>query len=337
MPKPPSLKSRKRGNAPAGVRPRTWTSMKLKNAIAIAALLLAGCTSGTEKAPDSPVLATVNGETITVAMFQDKVQLSNFGFSNLSASDSTDSDARIYMLSQMIEEEMYLQEAKKLGISASDSEVEAALKKARADYPEGVFESTLKQSGLDMDRFRDGLARRLTVDKLIAAQVYSGIKIDRARARAWFVRNREEFSSPAKVHARQIVVDNKADAEAILKEIKAGGDFAAIAKVRSFSPDGASGGDLGYFSKGEMPPEFDKVVFRLKPGQVSGVVKTDYGYHVFKVEDARPAKKPSFEEAEDDVVKRLTAQEGEKAFAKWQEALKARTAIEVRFEALGKL
>lgn len=311
--------------------------MKLKKIIAISALLLAGCTSGGEKAPESPVLATVNEAAITAAMFEDKVHLSNLGFSNLSATESSEKDARLYLLSQMIEEEMYLQEAKRLGISPTGGEVEAAVKKSMADYPDGVFENTLRQAGLDMERFRDELTRRLTVEKLIDSQVYSNMKIDPARARAYFDSHRKEFHSPARVRARQIVVDNRADAEAILKEIRAGGDFAAIARARSFSPDSASGGDLGYFSRGEMPPEFDRVVFRLRPGQVSGVVKTDYGYHIFKVEDSRPAKDPAFAEAEADVKRRIAAEEGEGAFARWQEALRARTNIEVRFDALGKL
>ena len=112
------------------------------------------------------------------------------------------------------------------------------------------------------------------------------------------------------VHARHILVANEADAVAIIAQLKKNGDFAAIAKSRSSDPAAAEGGDLGWFKKGDMLPEFSEVAFALKPGEVSDKpVHTRYGWHVIKVEDRRVAAPPSFEQARDELRSQLI-QEG---------------------------
>ena len=112
------------------------------------------------------------------------------------------------------------------------------------------------------------------------------------------------------VHARHILVANEADATAIIAELKKGGDFAAIAKARSSDPGAAQGGDLGWFKKGDMLPEFSEAAFALKPGEVSDKpVHTSYGWHVIQVEERRTAPPPSFEQARDELRNQMI-QEG---------------------------
>jgi peptidyl-prolyl cis-trans isomerase C len=111
------------------------------------------------------------------------------------------------------------------------------------------------------------------------------------------------------VHARHILVGSEADAKAVIADLKKGGDFAAIAKARS--TDKASGdGDLGFFKKGDMVPEFATAAFALKPGQVTEApVKTQFGWHVIRLEERRRAPPPAFEEAYDG-LRTKTIQEG---------------------------
>lgn len=85
-----------------------------------------------------------------------------------------------------------------------------------------------------------------------------------------------------KVHCAHILVTNEKEATALLTELKGGADFAARAKELSQCPSGRQGGDLGSFGRGQMVPEFDKVAFELQPGELSGVVKTKFGYHILK-------------------------------------------------------
>jgi peptidyl-prolyl cis-trans isomerase C len=304
-------------------------------AAAFAALLLAACSPSKGKAPDSPVLAVVNGVPITAAQFKDKAELSNLGFSNLSGGEPRAGDAKVDLLGQMIEEVMYLQEAGRLNISASDAEVEERLRKVMADYPGGSFADTLKRDGIDMGRYKGDLKNRLTVEKLIRSQVYSKTGVDEKRVKEYYASHKDEFRTSLRVRARQIVLDNKADAEAVLKELKKGADFKRLAEKRSLSPDSDMGGDLGYFSKGDMPPEFEAVVFKMKPGETSRVVKSPYGYHIFRLEDVQKAKSPTFAEVEPEVRRRLLMQVGEEAFNSWREDLKGKTSIKVNFDVLG--
>ena len=103
------------------------------------------------------------------------------------------------------------------------------------------------------------------------------------------------------VHARHILVDNEDEAKAIVAQIKAGGDFATIAKEKSKDPGAAEGGDLGYFTKDQMVPEFAEVAFKMYPGQLSNPVKTQFGWHIIKVEDRRTKQPPEFDKVKSQI------------------------------------
>ena len=104
------------------------------------------------------------------------------------------------------------------------------------------------------------------------------------------VKNEEE------VHARHILVTTEDEAKAILAQLKGGADFATLAKEKSKDPGAAEGGDLGYFTKEQMVPEFAEVAFKLGKGQLSDPVKTQFGWHIIKVEDRRIKPTPTFEQ-----------------------------------------
>jgi peptidyl-prolyl cis-trans isomerase C len=97
------------------------------------------------------------------------------------------------------------------------------------------------------------------------------------------------------VHARHILVETEDEAKAIVEQLKGGADFAALAKEKSKDPGAADGGDLGYFTKDQMVPEFSEVAFKMYPGQLSNPVKTQFGWHVIKVEDKRMRPVPELE------------------------------------------
>jgi peptidyl-prolyl cis-trans isomerase C len=109
------------------------------------------------------------------------------------------------------------------------------------------------------------------------------------------------MSGQDEVHARHILVESEDEAKAIVDLLKAGGDFAALAKERSKDPGAAEGGDLGYFTKDQMVPEFAEVAFKMFPGQVSNPVKTQFGWHVIKLEDKRTKQPPEFGKVRDQI------------------------------------
>ncbi|TMJ76396.1 MAG: peptidylprolyl isomerase [Alphaproteobacteria bacterium] len=101
------------------------------------------------------------------------------------------------------------------------------------------------------------------------------------------------------VRARHILVDDENEAKSVLEQLKSGADFAALAKEKSKDPGAAEGGDLGYFTKDQMVPEFADVAFKMYPGQLSNPVKTQFGWHVIKVEDRRTKQPPEFDKVKD--------------------------------------
>jgi peptidyl-prolyl cis-trans isomerase C len=103
------------------------------------------------------------------------------------------------------------------------------------------------------------------------------------------------------VRARHILVESEDEAKAIVDQIKGGADFATLAKEKSKDPGAADGGDLGYFTKDQMVPQFSDVAFKMYPGQLSNPVKTQFGWHIIKVEDKRNKQPPEFEKVKDQI------------------------------------
>jgi peptidyl-prolyl cis-trans isomerase C len=111
----------------------------------------------------------------------------------------------------------------------------------------------------------------------------------------------KQMSAEKEVRARHILVETEDEAKAIGAELKKGGDFAELAKQKSKDPGGSEGGDLGYFTKDQMVPEFSDVAFKLEPGKISDPVKSQFGWHVIKVEDKRDRELPSFDKVKDQI------------------------------------
>jgi peptidyl-prolyl cis-trans isomerase C len=111
----------------------------------------------------------------------------------------------------------------------------------------------------------------------------------------------KSMAGQEEVRARHILVQGEDEAKAILEQLKKGADFATLAKEKSKDPGAAEGGDLGYFTKDQMVPEFADVAFKMYPGQLSNPVKTQFGWHVIKLEEKRTKQPPEFEKVKDQI------------------------------------
>jgi len=109
----------------------------------------------------------------------------------------------------------------------------------------------------------------------------------------------KQMAGEKEVHARHILVETQDEAKAVLAQLKKGGDFAALAKEKSKDPGAGNGGDLGYFTKDQMVPEFAEAAFKLEAGQLSDPVKTQFGWHIIKVEEKRDRPIPEFDKVRD--------------------------------------
>jgi peptidyl-prolyl cis-trans isomerase C len=166
----------------------------------------------------------------------------------------------------------------------------------------------------------------ILAQEYVIKEIEKKINVTDADVKAYFEKNKAEFSEPESVKASHILVkvpqdaDEKAwkDAEAKIKDIKkkldGGADFAKLAQEMSDDPGSkAKGGDLGFFSKGRMVPEFEAAAFALKPGEVSQPVKTPFGYHLIKVVEKKDAHEKSFDEVKDQVKQNLLNQKRREA------------------------
>jgi peptidyl-prolyl cis-trans isomerase C len=133
----------------------------------------------------------------------------------------------------------------------------------------------------------------------------------------------KQMGNEQEVRARHILVPTEDEAKAVLAEVKKGTDFAELARQKSKDPGAAAeGGDLGYFGKEQMVPEFAEVAFKLDKGQVSDPVKTQFGWHIIKVEDKRTKPVPEFDKVKDQIETYVTRKAQADYIHKLQETAK---------------
>ena len=152
----------------------------------------------------------------------------------------------------------------------------------------------------ELARIEDRLIQRAYITERVEKQVTD------ETVKARYQKFLKDRKSAQEIRARHILVKSEREAKAVIAQLKKGGDFAKLASQKSQGPSKTRGGDLGWFSKGEMVPEFDAVVFKLKKGQISQKpVKTQFGWHVIKVEEIRQKKPPTFEQARPRLANRM--------------------------------
>ena len=292
-------------------------------------LLLAGC--GGEQAAASKPLLKVADRQISKDEFLATFAKTVKPGQELSVAERQ--DLQRAFLNQLIDRELTLAESRRRGITVSAVEVSAAIDEYRRDFPQGGLEAYLAERGLSLAEWQAELVTSLTQQKLIDQVVGDRHRVVEAEIEAYYQQHAEEFNRPAQVRARQIVVAEQAIGERLLAQLRKGADFAVLAREHSLSPDAAQGGDLGFFGREEMPPAFD-AVFTLTPGKPSALVRSEYGYHIFLVEERRAAQRLSRREAERQIREQLEADRRERLYQEWLQALRGQTAIVVDWNQL---
>jgi peptidyl-prolyl cis-trans isomerase C len=161
------------------------------------------------------------------------------------------------------------------------------------------------QGGPDFARKLAYYRNKLLVETLLNTETTS--RVTEAEMRRIYDEQRARITPEEEVRARHILVENEDEAKAIIAQLRGGADFAAIAKEKSKDPGGRDGGDLGFFTKGQMVPEFAEAAFAMQAGQLSETpVKTQFGWHIIKVEERRQRPIPSFEQVRGQIEDFLT-------------------------------
>ena len=288
--------------------------------------LVAGCSS--EPVVEAlPALIVINDQEITKADFLVEFEQSLQKDQQLSGIERE--ELQRSFLVQLIDRELIHGEARRLNIALTDADVEAALQGYREDYPGSSFEEMLVERGLTLEAWREELKESLIMEKLLEQAVYSMVSVSDEEVAAYFKANRDQFDRPEQVRARQIVVADEAEGQVVLGILRQERSFAEVAAEYSLSPDAEQGGDLGFFGRGEMPPEFDAIVFDLPVKRLSDLVKSEYGYHIFLVEEKRKAKRLNKKEASEEIRAILEGLKKEEVYIAWLQDMRARAVISV--------
>lgn len=216
------------------------------------------------------------------------------------------------VIDQLIDEKLLISEAKRKDIQISADEVRRQVNevKKRFDNDE-QFEFALRQQGLSVNDLENNYRGSLMSKKLIDTEIGQKIQITPQEMFAYYDSHKKDFEIPRRAKVRSIVIktrDGKLTPEEVTnriedirKRLKDGEDFSKIACDFSDSANACTGGDMGYIKEGEMKKSIDDTIFALKPGEVSETIKTDLGYHIFKMEDIKEAELPGFESVSKEV------------------------------------
>jgi peptidyl-prolyl cis-trans isomerase C len=290
--------------------------------------------------PSQDKVAVVNGAVITKAQFDREFNLGKrrFHMQGKSLDDSTASAIRKETLERLIEAELLYQESQKKGINADKTNLDERLKERFPD--EAEFKKICKRMNLTEDGLKSQFLRGMAIQALIEQELAQKIEVSDKETKEYYDSHKESFHQLEQVQASHILikVDPKAEAaekaearkkiEGIRKRLKKGEDFSALAKELSQCPSAAKGGDLGYFRRGQMVKPFEEVAFSLKPGELSDIVETKFGYHVIKVADKKPQGTLPYEDVKEMITERLKREKLQKEVDLYVAKLKSEAKVE---------
>ena len=316
--------------------------------ILVFAALTACATSATKEQPaadadEDPVVAMVNNEAVRKAEYKQELDST---YLQLQRSGQFIDGTMYEQLKQEVRERLINlilldQYSQKLGVKVDMARVEKYFQDSVARYPsEADFRNSLEEAGLTENGLRTRLKRTLAAQELVETRVAPDIHVSDEEVRDYYDQHPYEFEHGVLVHAAHIMIKlsplatdkERQDARQrilmIQEKVKSGEDFATLAKTYSEDSSKVNGGDLGYFGAAQMAPAFETAAFSLKPGEVSDVVATQFGYHLIKVYDRKPAGKEPFSEAGPMLKDRLFKERLNKALRDLVEKLKSEAQIE---------
>jgi peptidyl-prolyl cis-trans isomerase C len=302
----------------------------------------------TPPAPPKPVpttlpavVARVNGEDVKKEDFERMIKSMETQAGQQIPPDRRDEIMR-NALDQLVVYTLLSQESKARGIKIEDKDIEAKIQEIRGRFQTpAAFEKALKDRNETVEGLRQEARLDLSVTKLMEAELSTVPGPSDAEAKDFYAKNPDQFKAPETVRASHILirVEPTADAatkakakttiDSVLKKAKGGEDFAKLAQQYSQDGSAAQGGDLGPFPREQMVPEFSNVAFSLKPGQISDVVTTQFGYHIIKVTEHAQPRTISFDEAAPRLKQFLEAKKKDEKQTALIEGLKKKAKIEV--------
>ncbi|HEY1304856.1 MAG TPA: peptidylprolyl isomerase [Vicinamibacterales bacterium] len=255
------------------------------------------------------VVARVNGEPVTKADFERALSTLEGRAGGPVPQEQRDQVFR-RLLDQIVGYKLLTQETQTRKVDVPAGEIDARVKEIQGQFPsEAAFKEMLTARKTTIEQLRTDVKQDLAVQKMIDAEIAPKIVVKPEQLADFYAKNPDQFKQPERVRASHILIGVPRDADAaaktqarakadqILKDVKAGKDFATLAKQNSQDPgSAANGGDLGFFQQGQMVGPFNDAAFKLAPGTVSDIVETEFGFHIIKVIEKQPARTVSLDE-----------------------------------------
>jgi peptidyl-prolyl cis-trans isomerase C len=293
--------------------------------------------------PEEKVAAVVNGEVIPMGRLDR--EMSGYQTKLMRSGQMLTKDKlealKQGVLESLIDRALLYQESVKQGIEVKPEEIEEQWVRIRERFDsEEAFQQAMIRMNTDEETIRDEIRRVRTVKTFIQGRFAQGAAISEEEARAFYDTHQESFNRPEQIRARHILIrpesgggeqaekDARSRLEALREEAEAGADFAELAGKHSQGPSGKRGGDLGYFSRGDMAKPFEDAAFALKePGELSQVVRTQFGYHLIKLEDRKEGGLVPFEEVQENLQEYLRKEKVKEAVQSYVKQLRQEAEI----------
>ncbi len=294
-------------------------------------LTLCSCISRREQPAPNAVLAEVNGVALKEDMLRSRLSMEQFQGDEEEGQTTKDPfnslDVKKDTLNRLVQNKAIVDWGQKQGITLTDEELAQGLAKLKKGYTERGFELMLEEKNSTYSLWSELAREDLTVQKVMNETLYKKIKVTPAEVALEYRNNKDQFTVDEQVHVRQITTDTPEKAKELYQRVKNGENFAKVALMHSISPDRTNGGDLGYFSRGTYPKEFDDTCFSLQPGEISPVVKSQYGYHIFKMLDKKPKGVLPIEAALPRIESELLQKKLAESFKPWLDDILAQSTI----------
>ncbi|MBN1665186.1 MAG: peptidylprolyl isomerase [Deltaproteobacteria bacterium] len=310
--------------------------LKIKRAalfVSLAGLVLYGCDTAGMRTP--PYVATVNSEKIYLSELQDCMT------TELGVPRDSDilKDKRLLhikeqVLENLIDEKIMLQRAAALSIKITDGELAKKIDEIKRGYSEERFSRLFAADKIHYEFWKEAQRRRMLLERVVKVDVNDRISVTDKDVQAYKKSRPREDAPVQRVRVLQILTYNQKHAETILKRLKGGEDFGRVARKESISPEAAAGGDLGYVRRGVLPEVIDRAVFSLPVGSTSEIVKSPYGFHIFKVTGRNGEGGKSRSPIDDSLREELRKQKEELMYRAWIKNLREKAVVKINTDVL---
>ncbi|MFQ5444123.1 MAG: peptidylprolyl isomerase, partial [Nitrospinales bacterium] len=290
------------------------------------------------------IVAKVNSDIVTLSAVNERANLIKARMQEFPKEERlTEREILQKSLDSIINERLQVQEAKKLEMRVDSDKVLQAIEeiKKRNNLRDEEINRMLKADGLTFDQYKERIGDQILVSKVRNLQMRNRVRIGEKVIKKYYHDHSKEFWTLPKVHARHIlfIIDEKIPpelarqkkrkADQLLRRIRRGADFIELAKEYSEDVSASSGGDLGILERGMMVKEFEDAAFKLKAGEVSDIVKTQYGLHIIKVDSVEIGKPKPYDEVKQIIERNLAAKEEKKYFKTWLKELRDAAFLEI--------